>query len=282
MTLTLKTSTFTTPRSGLAAALILLLAACGGGGGGGIAAGGAVILDPLDAATNAFVLADGAITAQVLTPSTNSVSTQTGTVDAATSIVTAGDLSGVADFAAGTVAIDGGGLAIISSDGTQFVGRFDASPQGDTRSFGVVGLATEAANLPAGSASYAGSTNVNIVDGTDIYDLTGTLDLDIAFDATNPTVSTTLDALSGTVTDAVSAPVAVADAAQITITGSALDGAGFAGGTTTLTSDSITPLTDDATTALTGGFYGPNAEEVGGVGIINSAADITFDFIGRR
>jgi len=144
------TLTFNTPMPVLAGACVLLLTACSGGGGGG-AANGAVTLDPLDPAAAAFALTDGAITAQVLTPSTGTISTETGTVDTATGAASAGDLTGVADIAANTIALDGGGLVTLSSDGTEFVGRFDASPQGDVRSFGVVGIATDAADLPARS-----------------------------------------------------------------------------------------------------------------------------------
>ena len=262
----------------LAGTSLVLLTACGGGGGGGSVVDEFVA--ELDIADEVFALTDGSIVAKTLTPSTNEVGSETGSVDGTAFVI--GNLSGeIADITSTAVLSDGGGLAI-TSDGTEFVGLFDASPQGDARSIGVIGLATPTQSLPSGSLLYTGDTRVTIVEGNDLYDLSGDLRIEAELTGSSPSIQTTFDNLDGTRTDTVSAAVDVTDVAEITISGSTLDGSSFTNGTASLTSDSISALSSGATASLEGGFFGPSAEEVGGVGVITDTSDITFDFIGRR
>jgi hypothetical protein len=270
MTLTMKR-----PVTLIAGTSILLLTACGGGGSS---------TDTLTPPINPFTLTSGALSAQVLDQSGGTVAAQSGAVDVSDGTFTIGDLAGTVnvDTNIATLTSGSGGGVTLTGDGTTYVARFDASPIGDTRTIGVVGAATSAGDLPSGEAAYSGTTTVTVVDGTNVYDLTGDVSVNAVFDASTPSVTTTLDNLDGTRSDVISAAVAVTDVATVTISGSTIAGAGFSGGTASLTSEDITALTAGTTTALQGGFYGPNGEEVGGVGIVDSTANIAFDFIGRQ
>ena len=261
----------------LAGASLILLTACGGGGGGGSVSD---FVETLSPPANPFDIADGAIVAKVLTPSENTVASETGTVTDGAFVV--GDLEGEFNGASTIVGLRGGGGITLAANGTEYVGLFDASPQGGARSVGVIGLSTPTANLPSGSLRYTGISQVTIVDGAELYDLSGDVTVEAVLTGSSPSITTMLNNLDGTRTDTVSDAVDVTDVAEITISGSALDGAAFTNGSASLTSDNVTALTSGATAALQGGIFGLNGEEVGGVGVITDSVDVTFDFIGRR
>jgi hypothetical protein len=268
----------------IAGASLVLLTACGGGGGnGGSGGSGAVaplFVEPLELPDGVFALQDGAIVTKSLTPSTNAVNTNTGSIDGSQFEI--GGLTGEITQVGSNATLTGGGGVTLTSDGTEFVGLFDASPQGGARSIGVIGSATPTQSLPSGSLLYTGDTRVTIVDGADIYDLSGDLTIEAQLAGSSPSIVTTFDNLDGTRTDTVSAAVNVTDVAEITISGSTFDGAAFSNGAASLASDNIGALSSGATASLEGGFFGPSAEEVGGVGVITDTSDISFDFTGRR
>ena len=272
--------TMNRPAALFAGASLVLLAACGGGGGGAAVDRFVEELDLADEVFTLTALSDASIVSKSLTPSTNEVSTETGSIDGSQFVI--GDLTGeIADITS-TATLSGGGGITIEADGTEFVGLFDASPQDGARSIGVIGLATPTQSLPSGTLLYTGDTQVTIVDGANLYDLSGDLRIEAEIAGSSPSIVTTLNNLDGTRTDTVSAAVDVTDIAEITISGSTLDGSAFTNGAASLTSDSIGALSSGATASLEGGFFGPSAEEVGGVGTISDTSNITFDFIGRR
>lgn len=247
--------TFNQTLTRVAAAIsILALAACGGGGGGG---GGSApvgeVTDPdyTDLSDRAAVGESATVTYVVLqdrTPVTGSAST----------------------LAYETGAISGGALDGTDIDDAEYTNpaggefsRFVTISSGDSL-FGTVGLATENADLPPdGSTDYnVGWVAVTAVTDTEVYSLTG--DADLRADWSGGTLRADFTDFSGTNRTGGS----TGDVGNITLSNASISGSTFSGGSVTGTGI-FAPLNGASTTTGTQGqFYGPLADEVGGVLLI--------------
>lgn len=245
------------------------LAACGGGGGGGAAVIDAPTFGDLESTANSNLVA------LVLNPSTESVAVDTGTLNRGDGTGSIGGLTGTLSADRSEINIAGGGAITFEPNEDGFAVRFDAAQTG-SNTLGIAGIATAASDLPSGTATYAGDTVLTVQNGVDLYDVAGVANVTAAFGADTPTVTTTLTDLAATAqTDTPD----VADLGVVTLTGSAIDGVRFSGGTATVTSD-IIALSGDETVDLEGAFYGPDGGEVGGVfTVIDGDVRIFGDFL---
>jgi hypothetical protein len=251
-----------------AAASLILLTACGGGGGG---AGGGGVTD-----TTPFVDNGATAAVPISAVSLNSVQratgSETGTFDQSADTFALGGLSGKVDAAGQTVTLADGGQIAIAAGSTEHAARFIAEPIGGNRVIGIVGFETAPGDLPIGSASYVGTSDLTILDGTNVYALTGNATMTADFSGGSG-VDTTLTNLSGTVTAGAAAPSSVTNVANIAFTGSALSGAQFTGGMSAVESQMLTALSGSETVSLNGAFYGPGADEAGSTFVIDDDAN---------
>ncbi len=257
--------------SALGVSACLTLAACGGGGGG------ALVQDavPFQDTTSIDV---STLTALSLNAADASVASETGSLDRAGNTLSFGGLSGTVAADRASVALADGAVTFEGGADAAAV-RFDAA-QGSVTTSGIIGVATDQAALPSGSATYTGDTVITAISDRDVFELDGTATIAADFGAATPNVTTTLSGLSGSRQPVLGDAEAVADAGTLTITGSTISGAGFSGGTAALTS-SVLALSGSETVALEGAFFGVDATEVGGVFIIDDADVRIFgDFLG--
>ena len=204
-------------------------------------------------------------------PTSGEISTGTGRLDAPENQVSLASASGVLNEDKTQVALEEGGQITLLS----FLGRsttlFQFEPASGNPSFGVLGQATDmTAFSPEGTARYIGTDTaiVQIIDDSDLYDLTGDVTIDVDFDTS--LVDFDISGLDGQRTDGLSAPVDVSDVAQIGISGGRLRGNTYAGGAATFASGQIAiGLSGAESIASTGGLFGENASEAGGVFVID-------------
>ncbi|MEO1650607.1 MAG: transferrin-binding protein-like solute binding protein [Pseudomonadota bacterium] len=244
--------------TGLSALALITLAACGGGGGTG--AQDAVAFQ------DAVETSSSSITVLGLNAAASVVARETGTLDREANTLTYGSLSGTLLEDRSGVDLDDGAITFDGEADAAAV-RFEAT-QGTTNTIGVIGVTTAADSLPTGTATYTGDTVLTAVAGTDVFELTGVANVTAEFDADTPTVTTALSGLSGTRQPVLGAAEDVADAGTLTISGSEISGAGFSGGEATLDSTVLT-LSGDETVAVEGSFFGVDADEVGGVFVVD-------------
>ena len=158
---------------------------------------------------------------------------------------------------------------------------FSAGPAGGDPSFGVVGIPTAIGEWPDGSvtATYSGTTNFSIVDATSYYDLVGSASVTADFGAAD--LDATFSSLSGTYSDGVSASQNVTDVATVSLNNAVISGNTFSGGSAEFSSTQITTdLTGAELVDSSGGFYGPNADEVGGVVLVDDTASGSLVLLG--
>ena len=245
--------------------LPLPLLGCGGSGSGGVE------VNP-DYPTLLDTTSDVTSTLKVhgLNTTTFAIATGSGSLDRATDRVTGGGLTGDVNANRTLITLDGGGTVVITDGATDYVAMFSAEPLGGDPSFGVVGIPTAIADLPV-TATYSGTTNFSIVDGTSFYELVGSASVAANFGAGN--LDATFSSLDGTRKDGVSAPQNVTNVATVSINNADISGNTFSGGTAGLSSTQITTdLTGTEVVDTSGGFYGPNADEVGGVVLIDDTS----------
>lgn len=262
---------------------LVLLAACGGGGGGDVVEDvtvGDVADSPdtgSDPVTTPEVVADGRITILSLDASAPALSRESGTLDLDTGAVQFGTAAGAlsADRLRVTVT---DGVVRFDDPASTASNRYDATLGGETRT-GVVGLTPSVDRLPGGTATYSGDAVLTATAGTTLFELTGTADVTARFGAATPTVTTEITGLQGTQQSAVGAPVAVANAGSLTLSGAEISGTGFSGGDAALSSP-VLSLSGGARLSLEGAFLGVDADEAGGVFVIDDGATQIFgDFL---
>lgn len=283
------TSVLDHKRLGLSALALILMTACSGGGGvadvaddagGGAGGDGGDGGDPFVPDDTPFADPDSIDASDLIVLSLNAqdgtVARVDGTLDRAADTLSFGAVSGTINDARDTVDLSDGQIDI-DGETDAFAARFDAA-QGAVNTLGILGVATDAAALPSGTASYTGDTVITATSGTDVFELTGVASITANFGG-DESVTTALTALTGTRQPAGAVVEDIADAGALTISGSGISGNGFSGGSAALTSD-VLSLTGDVTTALEGGFYGPDADEVGGVFIVDDGTTRIFgDFL---
>lgn len=253
------------------------LAACGGGGGGDGGGGAPVVDAPTFGDVNS--VASAALVATILDPDAQTVTATTGQLNRSANTGTIGELSGTLSADRSTITLSGGGVVTFADPGDGFATRFDADTT--TPTIGIAGIATAAGDLPSGTASYTGDTVITATNGTDIYELTGVAEITATFAGDDPSVTTELSDLAGTRQPVLAAPQTVADVGTLTLSGSAIDGATFSGGTAALSSD-VLSLSGDETVSVAGAFFGPDAAQAGGVFAITGGETQVFgDFLGE-
>jgi hypothetical protein len=245
--------------------LPLPLLACGGSDSGG------VVVDPgyptlFDTASDLT----SALRAHGLNTTTFAIASDSGTLDRANDRVTGGGLTGDVNASRTLIALDAGGTVTITDGATDYVAMFSAEPTVGDPSFGVVGIPTEIADLPV-TATYSGTTNFQIIDGNATYELVGTASVTANFSQLD--LDATFSSLDGTRSDGVSVSEDVTNVATVSINDALISGNSFSGGTAEFSSTQITTdLTGAELVESAGGFYGPDADEVGGVVLVDDTA----------
>jgi hypothetical protein len=199
------------------------------------------------------------------------ISTGSGQLEQLSDRITLSGLSGTISADGSMVILDGGGQITLVASDTDYVGLYQAEPTSGNPSFGVYGQATDFATFsPSGAATYTGlgTAIVQIIDGSDIYDLIGNVAADVDFDTA--LVDVAISDLQGQRTDGLSTPVQVLDAAQLGVTGGRLSNGTFSGGSASFTSSEIaTRLSGAQAVTSSGGLYGDAGDEIGGVFVID-------------
>lgn len=201
------------------------------------------------------------------------VTSSSGALNRATDGFTLGDLIGSFDAEQQTAAIDGGTITLIA-DTTSFVAMYSIESALLSTS-GVMGVPTTSSDFPtSGIVSYAaGSSIIGINDGDAFYNLTGSAVADVTFGSGSGDVDLTFTALNGTREGTTSGSTNVTEVGTITIDNAVIANGVFTGGTATLDSTQITAtLSGNEIVSTSGGFYGPGADEIGGVFVIDDTA----------
>ena len=242
--------------------LTLPLFACGGSGSGGVEVGPDYpsLFDTTSEETSALQV-------HSLNTASLAVAAGSGSLDRANDRVSGGGLAGDVNATRTLIELDVGGTVEIIDGSTDYVAVFLAQPLSVDASFGVVGIPTAIADLPV-TATYSGMTNFSIVDNDSFYELVGAASVTADFGAGD--LDVIFSSLDGTRTDGVSAPQNVTNVATVSINDAVISGNTFSGGDADLSSTQITTdLTGAEVVETSGGFYGPNADEVGGVVLID-------------
>jgi hypothetical protein len=255
-------------------AIISILAACGGGGGTTNPGGGGTTeyIEFFDTTSSQTIT----LKIDQLNPTASTVSSNTGTLNWGTDRATISGLSGDIQPNDTTVVLDAAaGTITFSSEATSYVTTFAAEPVGTDPFFGVVGVPTQNSDLPTSGTlrAYVGSSGIQIISSDAVYDLTGSATAQVEF-GSGGTVDLVFDNLSGSKTDGVSAPVNVTDVATIGLNAAQITDGSFSGGTATFSStgEISTTLTGSESIATSGSFFGPDADELGGVFIVDDTS----------
>ncbi len=207
-----------------------------------------------------------ALNAQSLNVSARTTDQITGELDRQADTFELDAESGTIDVSRTTVTLNGGGTIDLTGT-TEFARFFESQPSGGDTTTGVVGVPTIVGDVPGGgTATYSGVSEVAIQDGLALYDLNGTMEATADFSA--GTLDVTLDNLGGQRQDFILGTSNVTDVATITISDAMISDNTVSGGTSTLTSATINGgggFSGTQTTNHEAGFYGPRADEVGGV-----------------
>lgn len=225
-------------RRNLPFAFALLLAGCGGGGG--------------------EIVLPGLFFYQ-LTPSDGTVVAIEGERSGAS--VDYGRLSGTIDDAETEITFGDGTTVTIAPGATEFVKRYEAQFSGATQpAIGVFGQPTAIAELPAGGATYTGEADFLVTEGiSSQFEASGAVTVDARF--ADGEVDLTFTAPGGGPITEGSETVGV-----LRILDAEIENSSFTGGRARLTESGLsTALPLDADTRLQAGFFGENADEVGGV-----------------
>lgn len=271
-------SSFPNVRASFVLCAALLLAACGGGGGGesstSTRGGVPPVSEDMDGSGASvgtyavFQSPSGTSVLQVvgIGNSNDADRSITFTLDHATGAVTGTQIAGTLN-AARTELTDANRLVARFSNpaGTEYV-RFLKSETGDDL-FGVVGQVTDPADIPTtGAAQYNGVVLMTVNSSEGFYTLSGDATISARWNATDRRIDTLLDGLSGQLPDA--SQGSVSGAILMRNASLATDGS-FGGGTlersgTLFQSDAI------PSTQHSGQIYGQNADEIGGVVILDA------------
>ena len=252
---------------------VMTLIASGGGGD--------TAVTDLAPGTNATTLFDQSsmslapLQSHQLQSATRSVSTNTGSLGRANDTVSIAGLNGTIDDARTSVTLQSGGTITLTRAAFDFVAAFQAQPSGDDPFFGIVGIPTDASQLPrSGTASYTGtnSTELQIIDGSAVFDLLGDTDVSVEFSAPQK-LSVTLSNLDGTRANGLTPTGSVSNVAVVSINDATIANGRFSGGTAEFSSTQISAALSGAEiVSSSGAFFGPSGEELGGVLLIDDTS----------
>lgn len=233
-----------------------LLAGCGGGGsGGGTVPLPGLIFHQIDSTTNTVVAVAG---------------------DQDGSEIEYGVLAGTLNEAGTQIALAGGaGVIDILPSTTEFVRPFEALVDGAPPVLGVYGSPIEAAELPTGRADYTGIARFVINDSTRRIDAEGVATVTARFVAKTVDMVFTEDGtapMTGEIAGVDLDGGTMVTVGVLSILGAPITVSGFTGGTLTLSGSDLDALPiKDPIVSTSGGFFGPGADEVGGVIDINDS-----------
>jgi len=182
--------------------------------------------------------------------------------------MTGSALAGTYDPATGIVTLDDGGMATLTQTG-DFSGTILLETT-DGTAFGTFGV--RASDAPTtGTATYTGTTELTIVDGSSLYEVSGDMTAFADFD--DEGFDVVLDNLDGTQTDGFGVPQGtVEDLAVVEIGAAEINGGAIQGGIPGFDSDTIAvDLSDFNELTHEGNFYGPGYDEVGGSLVIDDS-----------
>ncbi len=265
-----------------AALAVVALAGCGGGGAPGTSdeAMGPTIGTYIDLADATSV--DITPLVFVVTDNAGSVSTgAAGTLARATDRVDGGPFAGDINSTRTEIDQDAGGTATLTRrDATEHVRLIDSAGGVLGSVLGVLGQPTLGVDLPDGGVTINGYSEVTIVDGNDVYALTGAAIVTANFDTDMADLE--LSDLDGTLTAGANAPIAVNNVAIVTSTDNLINGSGaFSGGDISVSGSGITITANPDAEVTQGQFFGPLADEVGGVLILDDTQGGDVLVIGR-
>ncbi len=209
-----------------------------------------------------------------INPTSSTVTLVTADFDRSTDRIIVSGLAGDIDGSRVNVTLDDGGFITIVDGPTDYVARYTGQPQNGDPFFGVIGVPTVVTDLPSpGTATYTGvaSSQIQIIDGSAVYDLTGSTTASVDFDGGD--VDVTISSLDGTRMDGVSAPTNVSNVAIVRIEDADLSGNTFSGGNAAFESSQIsTALSGTEIVNTSGGLFGPSGDELGGVLLIDDTS----------
>lgn len=263
--------------------LVPALSACGGG------SQSLVPQSSNGAGANNFVglfdkksSAKSKVSASLIDTQKNMTITRAGTLNRATKAVSMKEFSGKASNDFKRISIKKGGYA----DLVKSVGKYVAYTDIATPDKGYIGVYGITGSMPTSStAKYSGSSRVSMSDGIAQYDLNGKSQITANFGT--GMVDVNINDLSGRSTIGNGQFSKVSDAGEITLKGAKISGHNFSGGKVSYSGDMLAvPPSASASSSVSGGFYGPNAQEVGGAFAVddtkNGSSVITGAFIGKK
>ena len=197
-----------------------------------------------------------------------------GDLDHVAGTISGGLFTGTLNAARTRVMLDGGGtVRLVATDDTEHSRSFTAETLGPL--FGVVGQLTEAADMPFGSdptTTYVGRAQVTVAHDTSVYDLSGLATITANWGTSR--VDVRLHDLDGERSTA-GMTSTVDDVAVIRLDDAVLTDAEFVGGAPSITSSEIGLVAGASSAGSAGAFFGPGADEVGGVVLIDDTATAT-------
>lgn len=241
--------------------VVAALSACGGGGGG----------DPVQEPIS-LVDEDGSITVVRLNSGT----------------LAASEVDGDWDSDDQTLSISGQSLSALDgnaiNDNLTYVRQVSTGSAGESLVFS----ATNASDLPSGTAEYSGLASVVITDAATTsasYTLTGEGVASVDFN--DESLDLTISELTGSRTISASGPQDFTSDGPVSITNLALSSSGGIEASdetaTTITGIDAVTMDADATVAVAGGIAGPDGEEIAGVAAISDDDTILLTtFAGER
>lgn len=253
----------TAKRAGMALVVAAILSGCGG----------APATEQLEVVGDGYVELSATTAAAVSTLTYQGFTTagapragSAGSLTHDTGVITGGLLAGTINTARTSVALDDGGTAELTNPAsTEYHRAFATQPTSGTPVVGVVGVRTDPGDLPGGTATTTGTASIAITDGGDFYELTGTARVDANFG--DGSVDVTLSNLAGTRRTGAS-DTSVGNQGTLRIVDNTISGSGFSGGAASFSgSFSLSGGADSSDSR--GAFYGPAAEEAGGVVVID-------------
>ena len=236
--------------------VLVVLSACGGGSGGdGGQTGGGEDMDGSGPTVGTYTQISAAQTGQPLDFRVVSISNDQSDVL---------NIMGSLDSGRTVISVAGGSIMLTNPAGTEFMRLFDGTVAGINQ-FGTVGQETIVADIPVGGdATYNGVVFMTVANEEGNYSLTG--DARIAVDWLNNGVDTRFDGLSGQRNDESIGSVS----GTLSMINATLTGNGFSGGMLSRSGTIFATDDDPRTLDLAGQFFGPNADEVGGVFVLNA------------
>jgi len=247
-----------------------VLAGCGGGDGGGSG-----ITVPPDNTTYTQLASTTATTPTQLrflgtTSDAGRTNGNGGSFAHNTNTISGGQFAGTINNGRTEIDLNAGGRALLSNPGTtEFVRVFQTEGSG-TPLFGVVGQATAAGGVPTGgSTTYNGHIDVTVADGNTVDTLSGNARITASWNSGQ--VDSTFNSFQRGNTDV---------SGSITIDNARVSGNAFTGGSLSTTGDTFDLQGGARLDGTRGEFFGPAANEVGGVLVINGTGSGTPRIIG--